>query len=57
LNGAMLYDMSGKLVRQEKFNQGEQESYYFSVKGLPKGNYNLVLSGKDFNKTHQIAVE
>lgn len=57
LNKAVLYDQSGKAVREQSYAQSFEQVYLFSTAGLASGVYTLSVMGNDFVKTQQVVVE
>lgn len=57
LINAIIYDHSGRIVLQNDFEVSKKTSYILNVGNLAKGNYRIVLKGKNFNKTQQLSVE
>jgi subtilisin family serine protease len=51
-----LYNFSGKIVRERKFEKGNSE-LKINVSGLIKGNYFLRIVAKEVDEIHQIVVE
>jgi hypothetical protein len=57
LNKAVLYDLNGKIVREQNYVQSFEQAYLFSTKGLAAGAYSLSLVGDGFVKMQQVVVE
>ena len=57
LNKAVFYDLSGKVVREQSFEQSFDPIYVFGTAGLASGVYSLSLVGDGFVKTQRVAVE
>ena len=57
LNKAVLYDLNGKIVREQSYAQSFDQAFLFSTKGLAGGVYTLSLVGDGFVKTQQVVVE
>lgn len=54
---AVLYDVSGKVVREQNYTHSFEQSFVFSTAGLASGVYTLRLEGNTFVKTQQVVVE
>ena len=57
LNKAVLYDLNGKIVREQNYVQSFEQAYLFSTKGLAAGAYSLSLVGDGFVKRQHVVVE
>ncbi|TND07895.1 MAG: hypothetical protein FD123_2885 [Bacteroidetes bacterium] len=52
-----LFDMQGRMVREEKIAQASgQHDYFLSLKNVAAGSYRLQITGKDFRKVEQVGV-
>ncbi len=57
LNKAVLFDVSGKIVLEQTFENNFESVYTVNVSGLASGFYTLRLEGNGFVKTQQVVVE
>lgn len=57
LNTAVLYDVTGKVIREQNYSQSFEQAYILSTAGLASGVYTLRLEGTGFVRTQQVMVE
>lgn len=57
LKKAVLYDLSGQVVRELDLSQNFKASYVFNTQGLASGVYSIQLVGDGFSQTRKVVVE
>lgn len=57
LNKAVLYDVTGKIIREQNFMQDFEQVFVFNTKDIAAGVYTLRLEGNGFVRTQQLVVE
>jgi hypothetical protein len=57
LSKAVLYDLSGKVVREQDLSSSFEAQYVVNTKGLASGVYSLSLFGDGFVQSRQVVVE
>ena len=57
LSKAVLYDLSGKVVREQDLSSSFEANYVVNTKGLASGVYSIRLVGDGFSQTRKVVVE